>query len=577
MQRLTPYGMSNFESIILENRYFIDKTQYIEKLEKVKYPIFLRPRRFGKTLFTDILRWYYDIKIPHKFDELFGNLYIGKNPTPKHNCYFYLRLNFSGMSAWSESSKDFIKMQFDSHNLIAITSFLGYYKDYFGVNDEYIHYFDSKYKNDSAGALSKIIGLVDDVSGKMFIAIDEYDSLTNAMAVYYRDTPDEENEYLNILKKGGFFRAFFETIKHGTTTAVDQVYITGILPITIADMNSGFNIATWITFDTDFDNLLGITNNEFDLLLDQVYSDYSITVVSKADVKTMARNYYNGYHFLPDSENVFNPMMTMFLVNSLIRNRLPDDMVDNNLRIDYNQISYIFGNNNEKRDEVITTITKTKQYDQQSSLNVSFDMNAYKEGKYISEGLYYSGILTYSDYSSVLKIPNLVTYEFVLNYFNRIMNYNTDGHYIGKIVSDYVKFGDVESLIDRFFKQTVQKYPGDFFKNANESFYHGLFFYILWNCFPKNRYEVLPEYQLVHGQVDVMLRSLDGAKVMSQLHDLFEIKCLPKSASNEALKAKLQTGIDKMKQYRTGEYANWRGIVVAFRGNKDYLIEIIDS
>ena len=106
-RRKIPYTVSNFKTIITENYYFIDKTQYIEEIENVKYPIFLRPRRFGKSLFTEIMRWYYDIKSKDQFDELFGNLYIGKNPTKLRNSYFYLKLTFSGMSAWNEYKQKF--------------------------------------------------------------------------------------------------------------------------------------------------------------------------------------------------------------------------------------------------------------------------------------------------------------------------------------------------------------------------------------------------------------------------------------------------------------------------------------
>jgi hypothetical protein len=575
MQPLSTYGMSNFESIILEKRYFIDKTAHIAKLERVKYPIFLRPRRFGKTLFTETLRWYYDIKAANRFTELFGELYIGKNPTHRHNTYFFLKLDFSGMGAWIEGDPNFVKKQFDSKIGNEISKFLFHYKDYFEIDRAYIENFKIRNENNASGALESAINLVDSVTGKMFIAIDEYDSLTNAMAIYYKDEPENNNQYLNILKKGGFFRGFFETIKQGTSTVVDQVYITGILPITIADMNSGYNIATWITFKPEFDSMLGFTDIEFNELLNRVYSDYTVTSVSKTEVQILAKNYYNGYKFINDGYLVYNPQMTMFLMESLTYNRLPDNMIDTNLRIDYNQISYIFGNNNAKRDEIISTITENKTFDFQSNLQVSFNMNSYKEGQYIPEGLFYSGILTYSNSMGLLAIPNLVTYEFVLSYFNRIMNFTTDSSLLTKIILDYIKTGNAKSLIENFFNLVIVKYPGDFFKNVNESFYHGLLFYILWNTLPKDCYEVLPEFQVTTGQVDIMVRTLPRVQVQAQLNDLFELKCVPKLASNPKFLAKFKEAKTEMITYRTGDYTNWRGISVCFRGNLDYKIEIV--
>jgi hypothetical protein len=574
MERLTTYGKSNFERIILEKRYYIDKTAYIKKIEKISHPIFLRPRRFGKTLFTETLRWYYDIKAAHRFEELFGNLYIGKNPTPARNSYYFLKLDFSGMSSWSEEGKDFIKNQFDSVNIQEIYSFMKYYRKELQISDLYIENFRSLYTNNSAGALNDAINSVNAVSGRMFIAIDEYDSLTNAMAIYYKEAPENDNEYLNILKKGGFFRAFFETIKRGTSTAVDQVYITGILPITIADMNSGYNIASWITFESEFETMLGFTEQEFDDLLTKVYGDYPITVISKQEVRIAAKNYYNGYKFSPYSPCIYNPQMTMYLIKNILNNRMPDNMIDNNLRIDYNQIAYIFGNNNEKRDEVIATITENKTYEFQSNLQVSFDMNSYKEGQYIPEGLFYSGILTYSPNPDILQIPNLVSYEFVLSYFNRIMQFTTDSGLFTKVVSDYARTGNPETLIENFFTMVIQKYPGDFFKNVNESFYHGLLFYVLWNSFAKDRYEVLPEYQVTTGQVDIMVRTLPGAQVRTKLNDFFELKCVAKSANDAKFDAKFEEAKNDITGYCTGDYTNWGGIAVCFRGNLDYKIQI---
>jgi len=577
MKRLTTYGMSSFESIISDKRYYVDKTSYIEKLEKTKYPVFLRPRRFGKTLFTETLRWYYDIKAADKFNELFGELYIGKNPTLKHNSYFFLKLDFSGMGAWVEGDKNFIKREFDNSNLTSIQFFLKYYQKELGISTTYLDSFRTIFQDNCSGALKETIAFVSAVSGKLFIAIDEYDSLTNAMALYYKDVPESDNEYLNILKRGGFFRCFFETIKQGTSTSVEQVYITGILPITIADMNSGYNIASWITCRPEFDCMLGFSEIEFDSLLDNVFKDYDITFISKNEVQTIAKNYYNGYKFVKEGTKVYNPQMTMYLLESLIYNRLPENFIDTNLRIDYNQIAYIFGNNVEQRDEVIRSITDKKSCKFQSTIQVSFDMNSYKEGKFITEGLFYSGILTYSEFPDLLKIPNLVTYEFVLGYFNRIMNFYADSYLLTKITNQYSETGNAVALIENFFTSIIQKYPGDFFKNVNESFYHGLLFYILWNSFSKDRYEILPEYQVTNGQVDIMLRTLPGANVYTRLHDLFEVKCVPKSASNAALNAKFKEAKNDIATYRTGDYANWRGIAVCFRGNLDFKIMVVDK
>ncbi len=570
-----PYTISNFKKLITENYYYVDKTRYIEELEKESIPVFLRPRRFGKSLFTQMLKYYYDLSFSDEFQEIFGNLYIGKNPTPKHNTYYFLALNFSGMSTWMEGDRRFIKKQFDGDIMIELEGFLFNYKKELSIDNDFLKIFSERYKNNAAGGLSKIVRMVSDANGKIFMVIDEYDSLTNAMAIHYRHAPETDNEYLNILKKGGFFRGFFETIKKGTDTSIDNVYITGILPITISDMNSGFNIATWLTFENKFANMLGFTPQEVKNLLDEIYTDYNITP-PKTETYNILKQYYDGYKFTSNSnEYLFNTTMVLYFLRILIdENKYPDFMTDKNTKIDYRQIAFIFGNNKESRDYTINKITEDKKLRYASKLDVSFEMDDYKEGNYIPEGLFYSGILTHGEYKNELKIPNLITYEMTLSYFNKIQKFKITGFLLTRIIEQYEDTGDVENLIESFFEKAIQKFPGDFFKNANESFYHGLLFYILWNTFTKDTYEVLPEYNLPTGTVDVILRSFPKARVRQKLNDIFEIKQVPKSAKESEFNAQFEKVKIQAKKHLTGDYKNWRAVAVCFRGNKDYKIKI---
>jgi hypothetical protein len=254
MKRQIPYGSSNFEQIRRENNYYIDKTMFIEKLETVNHCVLLRPRRFGKSLTTEMLRWYYDISAANRFHELFGDLYIGKNPTPHRNKYFVLVLSFTGMEILSNEN-DQLANKFSNHLSGYYISFLSKYRNYFNIDENYIDNFFSIYKNDASNGLKKILQLVENQNSQLYLCIDEYDSLTNALAIRYRYANENDNLYLNILKKGGFFRNFFEAIKDGTSNTIAKVYITGILPITISDMKSGFNIASWLTFNPKFETM----------------------------------------------------------------------------------------------------------------------------------------------------------------------------------------------------------------------------------------------------------------------------------------------------------------------------------
>ncbi|MCP4132371.1 MAG: AAA family ATPase [bacterium] len=577
MPKLIPYGISNFAKLV-EGYYYIDKTAYIEKLERTDTPIFLRPRRFGKSLFTEMLRWYYDIKAKDKFDALFSNLYIGKNPTPRRNSYFFLALDFSGMSDYSHTDKDFAKKQFDSKIITTLINFIQYYSQELSIDDNYITSYKNDHNDNASNALLTVVNLVNRVDGKMYIAIDEYDAMTNAMAIHYIHAPEEDNEYLNITRKGGFFRSFFETIKSGTKSAVDKVYITGILPITISDMNSGFNIAKWITHDETYINMLGITESEIDTLLDDIYNDYTSIKIPKTEAKRYLSQYYDGYRFSRNAERVYNPMMTMYFLDELVNhNTIPDILADQNIRIQYNQVAYIFGNNNQKRDEVLLEITERKALDFSVDPKRQFDLRDYKSGKYINECLYHLGLLTYGSRTDEFVVPNIVTYEMILSYFEEIKDFDIPERDINSPVIAFKRSGDIAAFIESFFNEVIQKFPGDFFKDVNESFYRGLLFHVLYYYLPKDTYEVLPEFPTGHGQVDVMVRTLPGADVDASFEYLIEIKRVPKSASDAVFESKFNEGKTQVKKYQTGDYKDFTAVAVCFRGNMDYKMIIMDG
>lgn len=571
MPKKIPYTLTNFKDIVTEGYYYVDKTMYLPELEKYKHPVFLRPRRFGKSLFTEMLRYYYDIKYKESFDKIFGNLWIGKNPTPNRNKYFFLRLRFSGMGAWSENEPNFVERQFNDYIRTAVYDFFTYYSKELDISHNEIQTIDNK----SLGAsslLSHIASLVKRAKGKIYVAIDEYDSLTNAMAIYYKDDRDEANPYLNILTKGGFFRAFFEVLKDESNSVIERVYLTGILPITIADMNSGYNIAEWLTFNKSLANMHGITEKEFDNLLNEIFNDYQLNI-SKQEVKNIITRYYNNYKFTTESKTEYNPSMTMYALQSVVNTgQLPQKLLDSNIRIDYNQISYIFGNNQKQRDEIVQDITENKQMFFNSDLAVSFDMNAYRDGKYITEGLFYSGILTQTNDSFTLKIPNIVTYDMTISYFERIKNFSSTSYEKGKWLKLYIQKGDAKTMIAQYFENVIKNFPGQFFANTNKSFYHGLLFHLLFSSLPKNLYEILPEYNMPQGRADIMCRSLPKVNVHTPIKDIFEIKQVAKSTSDSEFIKKFIEAKNQLSKYLEKE---WRGVAVCFRGNKDYLVEYI--
>ena len=247
MIKKLPYGISDYERIVKDNYYYVDKTKYIEKLEDLPQPYitFLRPRKFGKTLFTSTLENYYDIKKKDKFEQLYKETYIGKHPTPLKNSYHILRFNFSGIDT---STVDTTINGFKREVGSSIKLFVQKYGLDFYVNME----------DEAENILDNLIKsfIVQKSNDKIYVIIDEYDHFANELLGFDTD------QFKSLVSKNGKVRKWYEILKKGTETVIDRIFITGVAPITLDSLTSGFNIGTDITRDEEFNEMLGFTEAE---------------------------------------------------------------------------------------------------------------------------------------------------------------------------------------------------------------------------------------------------------------------------------------------------------------------------
>ena len=249
-----PYGISNYEEIVEDGYYYVDKTMYIEKLENLAEPyiLFLRPRKFGKTLFTSTLENYYDFKKVDKFEKLYGETYIGKNPTKLKNSYHILKFNFSGID--TENEETTIK-GFREKVMISISGFVQKYGLDFYVNPELT----------AEGLLSSLIEAfkVQKSEEKIYVIVDEYDHFANELLGF------NTNQSKNLVSKNGKVRKWYEILKEGTESVVDRIFITGVAPITLDSLTSGFNISSDKTQDREFNEMMGFTEKELRKLMEE--------------------------------------------------------------------------------------------------------------------------------------------------------------------------------------------------------------------------------------------------------------------------------------------------------------------
>ena len=324
--RKLPMGMSNYEEIVKENRIYVDKTMYIKKIENLadKTIMFLRPRKFGKTLFTSILECYYDINKKDKFEELFKNTYIGANPTENRNKYNILRFNFSGIGT---STKEEALEGFKNSTIESIKLFIARYNLDFYINTE----------QTAEEILNSLFTAcqVQKPEGKIYVIIDEYDHFANELLGFRTD------EFKEIVSKNGKIRKWYEVLKKGTETVVDRIFITGVSPITLDSTTSGFNIARDITKDIKFNDMLGFCEDDVKYLMRELNIEES----EHKKLLPIIKENYDGYIFSNmikenmESYRIYNSNMTLYFLNRFVeQNEIPSELVDVNVISDYGKI-----------------------------------------------------------------------------------------------------------------------------------------------------------------------------------------------------------------------------------------------
>lgn len=441
MQKLSN-GVANYEDLIKENRIYVDKTNYIEKMEQLpdKTLMFLRPRKFGKTLFTSTLECYYDKNKENKFDELFKKTYIGKNPTKNKNRYCILRFNFSGIS--TETLEE-TRKGFNREVASSIELFVGKYKMDFFVN-----------RNDEAeGILDNLFKafLLQKPNDKIYVIIDEYDHFANELLGFRTD------EIKNLLAKNGKIRKWYEILKKGTETVVDRIFITGVAPITLDSTTSGFNIARDITKNIEFNDMLGFSTEDVKYIMTQI----EIPKEKQEELLPIMKINYDGYVFSDmireniENYKLYNSNMTLYFLNLYQeQNRVPEELVDINILSDYSKIeAFMDLCQSMNKLELLEKIVSGE--DIESTLTEKFNVEIEFGEKELISLLFYLGYLTIKEkgFSKCkFQIPNDVIREIYSNYFleyiSRKANINTDSIDTEAINRELLLEGSTSKLLE---------------------------------------------------------------------------------------------------------------------------------
>ena len=332
MEKTRPilYGVADYAMIRKKNGWFLDRTAKIRALEDTAYAMFLRPRRFGKSLIVSMLRAYYDVLFADRFDEFFGGTEIGANPTEERGKYLILRFDFSAVSKVPSS----VEADFNKYASLRCDTFA---RDYANRLPDGLaqRVFNAP---DVGAKLNEIIAGLEHTGIKLYVLIDEYDNFTNTILA-----ESGQNAYDELCHGDGFFKQFFTNLKTATSDTdapVTRLFITGVSPVTMDDVTSGFNIGTNISLDPQFADFTGFRHDDLRAIADY-YGAHCGFDADKA--YNSALTWYDNYRFgSADAPPLANTTIVLGLFSHLWRTgRFPDNMIDANLRTDYAKIRHL--------------------------------------------------------------------------------------------------------------------------------------------------------------------------------------------------------------------------------------------
>lgn len=515
--KLVPYGVADFATVIEQNLYYVDKTMFIPELEKQPRNLFfIRPRRFGKSIFLSMLYSYYDCTQSHKFQSLFGNLWIGQHPTPLQGKYQVLFLDFSQITG----NIDKLETKFNSYLSINLDAFVRQYSEYYQAEMEEI-----LAQEDFEEKMELIFKAAKAHQYHLYLIIDEYDNFTNVIL-----NERGENVYHAITHADGFYRDVFKKFKGN----FERIFMMSVSPVTLDDVTSGFNIGWNISIKPEFDEMLGFSTTDVMEMFTYYKEHGSIPVDSDIDaIVNDMKPWYDNYCFaeeaLKKKTRMFNCDMVLYYLRNYMDNGCsPRQMIDPNTRTDYGKMKKLlqFDKLDGERKGIIRKIAEEEQIVTQ--LYESFSAYQIPKAEIFPSLLFYYGMLTIKGTRGsklILGIPNNNVRKQYYGYLeeeyqakayvdvNQLTDYYYDMAYDGKweeglrfMADAYAKVSSVRDGIE-----AERNLQGFFMAYLNLNDY----------------YITAPELELNHGYCDFFLLP-DLTHYASQHSYILELKVLSK-------------------------------------------------
>ena len=535
-----PYGVSDFESVIRDNLYYVDKTMYIPMLEEQpRNLMFIRPRRFGKSLLLSMLKTYYDKAKKDQFEEIFGSLWIGKHPTPLMGRYQVMHLDFSQIGG----TIDELEKRFDEYLCYRLDAFVNKYAD------DYPDYFIKAFFECKTytGKLIQITTTANELRIPMYLIIDEYDNFTNVVL-----SEKGEEVYHKMTHAEGFYRDVFKKFK-GT---FERIFFTGVSPVTLDDLTSGFNIGWNISTLFYFDKMLGFSTDEVREMF-KYYKEAGL-LPDNCDIEAMIEEmkpWYDNYCFakecLKDGNRVFNSDMVLFyLHNYVMYKSSPEVMLDPNTKTDYNKLRNLIQLDRLDGDRKGILRKIAEEGEIVAEVLPSFPAYQLIRPRMFVSLLFYYGMLTIKGMRGARPILSIPNNNVRMQYYNFLME-----EYDRRCSIEVSNLQDgFDSLAFDGEWRSVMQYMCDCYKQLSsvrdsiegERNIQGFFMAYLSLC---NYYIIAPELELQHGYCDFFL--LPNMTHYQAAHSyILELKYLSKSDySDEKSNAQWNEAVEQIKGY----------------------------
>ena len=493
-----PYAVANYAEMRDRGFYYVDKTDYIPRLEAYNAPVFLRPRRFGKSLLVSTLAHYYDRTLAHRFEDLFGGTYIGSHPTPEHNRYMIIRYDFSAMVM--ADNMEGLEQNFNILNRGPVEIMVTHNRDLFGD-------FQFSTRENATQMLEEVLAYAraHDLP-PVYILIDEYDNFTNQLLTSYNDPL-----YEKVTTADSFLRTFFKVIKKGIGEgSIRTCFCTGVLPVTMDDLTSGYNIAEILTLESDFINMLGFTHAEADAYLRYVLDKYTGSQERYDEIWQLIVNNYDGYRFSPKGEKLFNATILTYFLKKFAVNKgeVPEEMIDENLRTDIGWLRRLTLSLENSKAMLDALVIDNGLYYNVADLSSKFNKQKFFDKNFYPVSLFYLGMTTLQN-NFRMALPNLTMRSIYMDYYN-VLN-RIDGG-ANRYVPTYERFvdeRDFESLVRNYFEQYLGQFPAQVFDKINENFIRCSFFELV-SRYLSSCYTFAIEQNNSEGRADFEMTGIPG-------------------------------------------------------------------